>query len=102
MGVLGDSMVAYAQALIYQTDGSPTQVQNALTISTLCWNLAIQPDAVHDEFLSGMRESLKMDDEEFREFRLDVITPMIQRHRDMFPGLNPKRKQIVSNLDPDL
>jgi len=97
MGAMADSVVGYAQVLIDQTDGSREQVQKALTLATVCWNLAILPEAEHDEFLAEMRETLQMEDEKFRAFRTDVIEPMIRRHRAMFPGLDPARRQMLRN-----
>lgn len=91
MGAIGQAMAAFAQPLIDQTDGSPQQVQKAVTIATLCWNMAIVPDVEHDEFLNGMREAIRMSDDEFREFRQNVIDPMIRRHRQMFPHLCPRQ-----------
>ncbi|MCX7014457.1 MAG: SEC-C metal-binding domain-containing protein [Candidatus Sumerlaeota bacterium] len=82
-------MVAYAQPLLDETDGSPAQVQNALTLAQLCWNLALLPELGSDDSLSEMRKALKMDEDEFEGFRRDIILPMIQRHHEMFPGLAP-------------
>jgi hypothetical protein len=97
MGAIAEGITAYAQPLVDQTDGSPKQVQAALTMAMLCWNLAILPDAELDEFLAGVRPSLKMDDEEFRAFRRDLVEPMIRRHREMFPRMDPTRKQMLQN-----
>ena len=33
-----------------------------------------------------MKPALKMTDEEFADFRQNVILPMIHRHHEMFPG----------------
>lgn len=100
MGGLGDSIGAYAQPLINQTDGSMEQVDKALSLAMICWNLATIPDAQHDEFLADMREGLQMDDEMFRAFRRDLIDPMIRRHREMFPAQDPTRRQMLRNTQP--
>lgn len=34
-------MVTYAQPLLDETDGSQEQMQNALSIAQMCWNLAL-------------------------------------------------------------
>jgi hypothetical protein len=87
MGVIAQGISAYAQPLVDQTDGSPDQIQAALSMAMICWNVAILPDAQHDEFLTSMRGSLKMGDEEFRAFRREIVEPMIRRHREMFPKM---------------
>ena len=44
MGAIAEAIVAYAQLLIDQTDGSMEQLNRAMTISQLCWNIALQPE----------------------------------------------------------
>lgn len=88
MGAIADAMMRFAQPLINATDGSPEQFQQALTISQLCWNLAVAPEESRDAFLAKMQPVMKMADEEFQEFKRTVVTPMIRRHHEMFPGMN--------------
>ena len=97
MGALGDAIGAYAQPLIDQTDGSAEQLQKAMSTAMLCWNMAIVPDAMRDDLLAGIRGTLNMPEEEFQAFRRDVIEPMVRRHREMFPGLDPTRRQRPAN-----
>jgi uncharacterized protein YecA (UPF0149 family) len=80
-------MVAYAQPLLDGTDGSHEQMQNALTIAQLCWNLALVPQTEQEERLAQIRPALKMNDAEFEEFCELVVVPMIKRHREMFPDM---------------
>lgn len=87
MGAIADAMSRFAQPLIDATDGSPEDFQRALSLSQLCWNLAITPAEKRDEFLANMQPTLKMDDEEFQEFKRDVVMPMIRRHQEMFPAM---------------
>ena len=87
MGAIADAMSRFAQPLIDATDGSPEQLQRALTLSQLCWNLAITPAEKRDEFLANMQPALKMDDGEFQEFKRTVVTPMVRRHQEMFPAM---------------
>jgi len=87
MGTFADAMSRFAQPLIDATDGSPEQLQRALLLSQLCWNLALTPEGERDEFLANMRPALKMDDAEFQEFKRTVVTPMIRRHQEMFPAM---------------
>ena len=88
MGAIADAFVAYAQPLLDQTDGSEEQLNKAFSISQLCYNLAMLPNEQRDMTLSKMQESLQMGDEEFAEFRVSIIDPMIQRHEQMFPKLH--------------
>ena len=88
MGALADGIVAYVQPLIDQTDGSEEQLNKALSLGQLCYNLALLPEGKRDAMLGEMRPSLKMDDAEFAEFRRTIIDPMIRRHKAMFPRLH--------------
>src|SRR5205809_326639 len=88
MGAIAEAIAAYAQPLLDQTDGSLDQANRAFTLATLCWNLALLPEARRDAALGEMRPTLKMDDNEFDEFRRSIVGPMIQRHEEMFPRLH--------------
>lgn len=92
MGILSDSMIAYAKPLLDDTDGSQEQMQYALHLAQLCWNLALLPEKEQMGVLEQMRPELKMNEEEFSDFCKSVFAPMIQRHRDMFPS----RHRVVS------
>ncbi|HZW32830.1 MAG TPA: SEC-C metal-binding domain-containing protein [Isosphaeraceae bacterium] len=87
MGAIAEAFVAYAQPLLDQTDGSQEQLNKALAISQLCYNLALLPDDQRDTMLDEMRQKLGMEDAEFAEFRQAIIVPMIRRHEAMFPGM---------------
>lgn len=80
-------MVAYAQPLLDETDGSIEQMQNAMSIAQMCWNLALLPNEEQEDMLAKMRPALKMDDDEFAGFRESVIAPMILRHHEMFSNM---------------
>jgi hypothetical protein len=88
MGAIAEALVAYAQPLLNQTDGSVEQMDKAFSVSTLCYNLALLPEDEREKSLSEMQSTLKMDDEEFDEFRRSVIDPMIRRHQEMFPQMH--------------
>jgi hypothetical protein len=88
MGAIAEGFVAFAQPLIDQTDGSQEQLNKALAIGQLCFNLALFPEDKRDTALGEMRTSLQMNDEEFDEFRNSIVTPMIQRHQQMFPQMH--------------
>ena len=87
MGAMAESMVAYAQPLLDETDGSHEQMQHALAIAQMCWNLALSSESEQEEMLARMRPALKMDNAEFAGFRESVIAPMILRHHEMFPNM---------------
>jgi len=90
MGAIAEAIVDYAQPLLDQTDGSAEQIEKAFTLAQLCWNLALLPEEGRDEAVAEMQPSLKMDDDEFDEFRRSVIVPMIRRHQDMFPPMHQR------------
>ena len=87
MGVIAESMVAYAQPLLDETDGSAEEIQKAFTLAQVCWNLALLTKEERDAELAELRPSFPMNDGEFEDFRRSVITPMVQRHHEMFPNM---------------
>jgi SEC-C motif len=102
MGGIADALVAYAQPLLDQTDGSPEDLQKALTLTQLCYNLALLPEDSRNEMLNKTRQSLKMDDEEFEAFQRSIIVPMIKRHEDMFPRLHRRFSNDTSQSGPSV
>ncbi|MCC6126610.1 MAG: SEC-C domain-containing protein [Pirellulales bacterium] len=93
MGAIAESFVSYAQPLFDQSDGSESQMQRAMTIAQMCWNLALLPEDQRNAAIDGFKSSLEMADEDFTEFRQEVILPMIRRHVEMFPGLHSRSPQ---------
>ena len=100
MGAIAEGIVAYAQPLLDQTDGSEEQLNKALTISQLCWNLALRPEDERAQMLSEMRPSLQMDEDQFDEFRRSIIDPMIRRHHEMFPRMHQRDSTAPSPSAP--
>jgi hypothetical protein len=90
MGGFAQAFVAFAQPLLDQTDGSDEQLNKALTIGQLCYNLALLPEGSRDQALRDMRQSLDMNDEKFDDFRRSIVVPMIQRHQEMFPQMHSR------------
>ncbi len=88
MGAIGEAIVAYAKPLLEDSDGSEEQMSWALTMSQLCWNLALYAEDKRDQAINDIRPSIDMSDEEFDEFRCTLIDPMIRRHEEMFPQLH--------------
>jgi hypothetical protein len=64
MGVIGEGIAAYAQPLVDRTDGSREQVEKALAIAMVCWNLGVMDDSEHAEVLRDMRSTTTMSDPE--------------------------------------
>lgn len=92
MGIIGESIAAYAQPLFDETDGSVEQMQRAMAIAQMCWNFALTPEDERDAAIDEMKPVLKMADGEFDEFKQKVILPMIERHCKMFPGMHSRTK----------
>jgi len=88
MGIMAESMVTYAQPLLDETDGSQEQIQSALSIAQMCWNLALLPETERKGSLAQMRPLLNMNAAEFADFRESLLEPMIKRHREMFPNMS--------------
>jgi hypothetical protein len=100
MGAIAEAMMAYAQPLLEQTDGSLEQLNKAMTISQLCWNLALHPEDGRDQMLSEIRPSLHMDEDQFNDFRRSIIDPMVRRHEEMFPLLHRRGSTAASPSAP--
>jgi len=73
MVAIAEAMSHFAQPLIDATDGSPEGLQRALSLSQLCWSMALMPQGSREQFLAEMQPTLKMDDEEFQAFKRDVL-----------------------------
>jgi hypothetical protein len=93
MGIIAESFVNYAQPLIDDTDGSEDQMQRAMNVAQMCWNLALMPENEREAAIEKFKSPLELTDEEFAEFRQKFILPMIERHIKMFPGLHGRDKQ---------
>jgi hypothetical protein len=91
MGAIAEAIVAYAQPLLDESDGSEEGLNWAFTLGQLCWNLSLQPEESREKMLNEMRPALKMDDDEFEDFRNGILVPMIHRHEEMFPQLHGQR-----------
>ena len=102
MGAIAEGFVAFAQPLLDQTDGSEKQLNKALAISQVCFNLALLPEDRRSAALTEMRQSLKMDEEEFEVFRRSIVFPMIQRHQEMFPLMHRRVSHGPSQSGPSL
>lgn len=88
MGAISEAIMTYAQPLLDETDGSIEQMNRALSLSHVCWNLALLPEEARDEALREMQSTLKMKPDELEAFRRTVVVPMIRRHEQMFPRMH--------------
>ena len=98
MGAIADGFAAYARPLFEETDGSIDTMNRAMAVAQMCWNLALLPEDQREAAIDEMKPALKMTDEEFADFRQNLILPMIHRHHEMFPGLHNRSKQISDTL----
>ncbi len=97
MGTIAEAFVAYAQPLFDQTDGSEGQLKKAFALSHFCFDVSLMPDDSRDQVLSEMKLTLKMNDEEFDDFRRFIVFPMIRRHKEMFPQMH---RQSPTDFSP--
>ena len=102
MGAIADAILAYAQPLIDQTDGSTDQLNRALALAQVCYNVAMLPEKDRNEEIQSMQATFEMDDDEFVEFRQSVILPMIERHQDMFPLIHRRLGMATVHSGPSL
>jgi hypothetical protein len=100
MGAMAEAFTAFAQPLLKQTDGSQEQLERALAISSLCYNLALAPEDSRNEMLGDIRSTLAMDDEEFDDFQRSIVVPMIRRHEAMFPLMHRRVPADLLQTDP--
>ena len=100
MGAIAEAIVAYAQPLIDETDGSIEELQKAFTVSQFCYNLALMPEEAREQMLGEMRQTLEMNDVEFNEFRRAIIMPMIERHHEMFPRMHQRGSAAIPQSEP--
>ncbi|MGH9667131.1 MAG: hypothetical protein ACRD9L_22130, partial [Bryobacteraceae bacterium] len=64
MGVFAEGFLAFAKPLLAETDGSQEDLDKALAISKLCFNLALLPKDQREQAIDEMRSSSGMDDVE--------------------------------------
>ena len=98
MGAIADAVVAYAQPLFDQTGGAIDKMNHAMVIAQMCWNLALLPGDKQDAAIDELKPALEMTDGDFAEFRRHIILPMIQRHREMFPGMHVRSAPTSSTV----
>jgi hypothetical protein len=104
MGAMAEAIVAYAQPLLDQTDGSLEQMNKAFALAQICYNLALVPKDIRDGEISRIRQDMEMNDEEFEGFRRGIVEPMIRRHEEMFPVLHQRvsARALPGRLEPQV
>lgn len=81
-------MQDFAQPLLEATDGSREQLEHALRVGMLFWNLAImQDEGEREKMLDEMTSKVTSDENRRQDFRL-IARQMVERHRRMFPELH--------------
>ena len=98
MGGIADAIAEYGKPLLEGTDGSHEQVQMALNMTQLCWNMALEPEAQRDALLEKVLAETDVPEDMKGRLR-QVIGPMIERHQQMFPGMHQGRG-IQGLLEP--
>lgn len=101
MGIMGESLLAYAQPLIDQSDGSLVQLNRCMSIAQMCWNLAVTPEDEREESLLRYKASMGLDDDEFEQMKESVIIPMVNRHFEMFPLMHDRIASGHAAFSPD-
>jgi len=84
MGTFAEAMVEYARPLLDETDGSHEEVQKALGLAQMCWNIGVLPEEKRETVLADLQANSQMDDDEFEDFRTNFLRPMLQRYDEMF------------------
>ncbi|MCC5848867.1 MAG: hypothetical protein JJU29_12325 [Verrucomicrobia bacterium] len=97
---IAEMIVAYAQPLIDNTDGSIKEMELAITIAQTCWNLALLPEEAQKKALNEMGPELDMDEEEFADFRESILIPMIQRHKEFAPRIPNLNSWTTESMPP--
>ena len=100
MGAIADAIMAYAQPLIDETDGSLEEMDHAMSISQACWNLSLLPREKRQSFMKSLGEALSMDDAEFQDFQRSTLEPMVRRHEEMFPKLHRSESLEPPHWEP--
>lgn len=95
MGFTAESFKTFAQPLIDECKS----IEFAMFLAEICWNLAIVPPEGREDVLKKMREIISMEDLEFEEIQRDVINPMIQRHKEMFPEMHDGKAKSINNKE---
>ena len=82
----------YAKPLTDSTDGSEEEIRKAHAIASICWKLALLEDPdLREKTMDQIKAMLPFNEEEFAQFRQDILEMMIERHRRMFPDLHSQK-----------
>jgi uncharacterized protein YecA (UPF0149 family) len=102
MGAIAEGLVAFAQPLLDQTDGSPKQVQKAMDLAVVIYNLGLLPKEERGTVFAKLQEAFNCSDEQFEQFRISTIEPMLAR-RDIMstrPAIDSFESESTSQVTP--
>ena len=99
MGAIAEALMEYMRPLTDATDGSPEELEKALALGQLCFNLGQMDQDSRSDHLEKLRESMGLSVEEYADFYVNLFLPMMVRHEEMFP--RKKMKQQMSDLIVD-
>jgi hypothetical protein len=78
-------MIDYIEPLL-GPEPNEEDMQRALSMGTICWNLSVTPEPEREQLLEKMVERVAgAHDVAAREVVRNVFTTMIARHQEMFP-----------------
>ena len=81
-------MMAFAQPLLDETDGSQEQMNRMFQLAAIFWNLALFRDGEErDQQIDDLLDSFKLEGQARSDFA-QKARAMVERHRTMFPHLH--------------
>ncbi len=87
MGINIAKLEEYAEPLLNGCGDDPDKVEYALHLASICWNLSLKPEEEWEDILEIIRQGVHLNVHQFEDFKEDILFPMVQRRRDMFPRL---------------
>lgn len=99
MSAIGEALLEYMRPLTDATDGSPEELEKALALGQLCFNLGQMDQDSRSDHLEKLRESMALSVEEYAEFYVTIILPMLIRHEEMFPRNGSMRMRVPDLMD---
>jgi len=84
-------IMRFSQPLIDAAGDNPVAVQNAMTLGSLLWNVAIAGEDA-DAALSDVMQGMSLNDGDAADFH-SIAAGMVERHKQMFPALHRVRRE---------
>lgn len=104
MGAIADALLEYMRPLTDAMSDSPEGLEKALALGQVCFNLGQMDEDSRAECLERIRDSMSLSEEEFAEFYVTLILPMLIRHEEMFPrkgSMRTRLPDLMSAYQPD-